>query len=355
MLICIRVVSVLAEKHSVKFMQCSGPEPRGPEVGSSGPDGMLKTFLQCQGLSNQNLTKLEFNALRFIGKNYLTWILDAEIHLSAMGLDDTIKEGNETSEQDKAKAMIFLRHHLDEGLKTEYLTIKDPSTLWKDLKERHDHQKMVILPKTRYDWLHLRLQDYKSVSNNELLLKNHQARPTASTPFPEVNAVTNNEYRDNKSFGRGRGRGHRYGHGRGHGRVRGHGFVHGIGRNQQNPPKFKRKPYYQKRTINEEKSEGSTMAKRGESTCSRCGMKDHWRITCRTSKHFADLYQASLKNVETNFTEQSDHLGIAHLETHLGSDDQVDPSAFTHMELGDFVEDVDVNMPKFGGDEPKNN
>ncbi|XP_074326814.1 uncharacterized protein LOC141664759 [Apium graveolens] len=362
-----------------------------------------------------NLTKLEFNALDVTGKNYLTWILDAEIHLSAMGLGDTIKEGNKTSEQDKAKAMIFLRHHLDEGLKTEYLTIKDPSTLWKDIKEKYDHQKMVILPKTRYDWLHLRLQDYKSVSeynsamfkitsqlklcgenitdkdmlektystfhannmllqqqyrergftkyselisvlllaeqNNELLLKNHQARPTGSTPFPEVNAVTNNEYRDNKSFGRGRG----HGYGRGRGRARGHGFWRGRGRNQQNRPHFKRKPYYQKQKTNEEKPEGSTMVKKGESTCSRCGMKGHWRSTCRTSKHFADLYQASLKNVETNFTEQNDPLGIAHLEAHLGSDGQVDPSAFTHMEVGDFFEDVDVNMPKFGGDEPKNN
>ncbi|XP_074355741.1 uncharacterized protein LOC141695392 [Apium graveolens] len=239
-----------------------------------------------------NLTKLEFNALHVTGKNYLTWILDAEIHLSAMGLGDTIKEGNKTSKQDKAKVMIFLHQHLDEGLKTEYLTIKDPLTLWKDLKERYYHQKTVILLKARYDWLHLRLQDYKSQQyrerrfmkyseliyilllaeqNNKLLLKNHQARPTGSTPFPEVNAVTNNEYRDNKSFGRG----HRYGHGRGRGRARGHGFVHGRGRNQQNPPNFKRKPYYQKWTINEEKSEGSTMAKRGESTCSRCGMKGH--------------------------------------------------------------------------------
>ncbi|XP_074355760.1 uncharacterized protein LOC141695412 [Apium graveolens] len=330
-----------------------------------------------------------------------------------MSFGDTIKEGNKTSEQDKAKAMIFLPHHLDEGLKTEYLTVKDPSTLWKDFKERCDHQKTMILLKARYDWLHFRLQDYKSVSeynsaiskitsqlklcgenitdkdmlektystfhannmllqqqyrergfikyyelisvllladqNNELLLKNHQARPTGSTPFPEVNTVTNNEYRDNKTVGRGRGRG------RGREHARGHDFVHGRGRNQQNPPNFKRKSYYQKRTINEEKSESSTMAKRGESTCSRCGMKGHWRSTCRTSKHFANLYQASLKNVETNFTEQNDPLRIAHLEAHLGSDDRVDPSALTHMEVGDFFEDVDVNMPKFGGDEPKNN
>ena len=41
-----------------------------------------------------NLTKLEFVALDISGKNYLSWILDAEIHLEAMNLGDTIKVGN---------------------------------------------------------------------------------------------------------------------------------------------------------------------------------------------------------------------------------------------------------------------
>lgn len=67
--------------------------------------------------------------------------MDAEIHLSVMDLRDTIKAAKKTSEQNKAKAIIFLHHHLDEGMKTEYLNIKDPSNLWKDLKERYDHQK----------------------------------------------------------------------------------------------------------------------------------------------------------------------------------------------------------------------
>ena len=66
--------------------------------------------------------------------------------------------------QDRAKALIFLRHHLDESLKNEYLTVKDPLVLWQSLKDRYDHQKTVILPKARYDWLHLRLQDFKFVS-----------------------------------------------------------------------------------------------------------------------------------------------------------------------------------------------
>nr|KYP56574.1 hypothetical protein KK1_002817 [Cajanus cajan] len=111
-----------------------------------------------------NITKLKFVALDITGKNYLSWILDAEIHLDAMSLGDSIKERNKASNQDKTKAMIFLRHHLHEGLKAEYLTIKDSLVLWNNLKERYDHQKFVILPKARYDWMHLRLQDFKYVS-----------------------------------------------------------------------------------------------------------------------------------------------------------------------------------------------
>ena len=76
-----------------------------------------------------NLTKLEFVALDILGKNYLSWILDAEIHLDAMNLGVTIKEGNQASLQDHAKTLIFLRHHLYKGLKNESLTVKVPFTL----------------------------------------------------------------------------------------------------------------------------------------------------------------------------------------------------------------------------------
>ena len=44
-----------------------------------------------------NLTKFEFVALDISGKNYLFWIFDAEIHLDAMNLGPTIKEGNQAS------------------------------------------------------------------------------------------------------------------------------------------------------------------------------------------------------------------------------------------------------------------
>ena len=76
-----------------------------------------------------NLTKLEFVALDISGKNYLSWILDVEIHLTTINLGNTIQEKNQASQQDCVKKMIFLRHHLDEGLKNEYLMIKDPLVL----------------------------------------------------------------------------------------------------------------------------------------------------------------------------------------------------------------------------------
>ena len=44
-----------------------------------------------------NLTKLEFATLDISGKNYLSWTLDAEIHLVAKNLEDTIKVNNQAS------------------------------------------------------------------------------------------------------------------------------------------------------------------------------------------------------------------------------------------------------------------
>ena len=119
-----------------------------------------------------NFIKLEFVALDIVGKNYLFWILDVEMHLDAMNLGTVIKEGNQAFLQDRAQALIFLQCHLHENLKGEYLTIKDPLTLWNELNGRYDHHKTVILPKARYNWMHLRLQDFKTFSEyNSTLFK----------------------------------------------------------------------------------------------------------------------------------------------------------------------------------------
>ncbi|XP_021722776.1 uncharacterized protein LOC110690259 [Chenopodium quinoa] len=179
-----------------------------------------------------NLAKLEFVALDISGNNYLSWVLDVEIHLNAKGLGDTIKENNTATSQDKAKAMIFLRHHLHEGLKTEYLTVKDPQVLLsilklQDFKSVSEYNSAMfritsqlklcgkkikdseMLEKT-YSTFHAnnvvvqtqyREKGFKKYSelisfllmakqNNELLMKNHESRPIGSTPFPEANATS---------------------------------------------------------------------------------------------------------------------------------------------------------------------
>ncbi|KAK9756518.1 hypothetical protein RND81_01G103300 [Saponaria officinalis] len=239
------------------------------------------------------LAKLDFMALDITGKNYLQWVLDAEIHLAANILGETIKEKNTPTDQEKAKAMIFLRHHLNEGLKYEYLTVKGPLTLWTNLKERYDYLKTVILPKQ------YRQRGFKKYSkltscllvaeqNNEILLKNHQSRPTGSDLFPEVNAI---KY-DLKN--KGRGRGYRQGRGNNFGNYRG-------GRGGQ----FKRSYSQQKWEQNVGPHDKDKM--NADNFYNRCGCKGHWSRTCHTRKHFVDLYQLGNDKIETNFADGKDN------------------------------------------------
>ncbi|GKE61605.1 hypothetical protein Tco_1511972 [Tanacetum coccineum] len=230
----------------------------------------------------QKLENLAILALDISGKNYLSWRLEADTYLDAHGLEDTIQAGKVTTSMQKAKALMFIRHHLHVDLKIEYLTVKDPLVLWNKLKDIFDHQKTVILPKARYEWTHLRLQDFNSVSeynsamhhitstlllcgdtitdaemlektfstfhasnillqqqyrakgftkycdliscllvaeqNNELLMKNHETRPTGTAPLLEANMTTYNDHSG------GRGRGYYCGRGYGRGRGQGRGF-----------------------------------------------------------------------------------------------------------------------------------
>jgi len=64
-----------------------------------------------------NIAKLDFVALDITGKNYLSWVLDAEMHLDAQNLGEAIKPGGTSEPQIKAKAMILLRHHIHDSLK----------------------------------------------------------------------------------------------------------------------------------------------------------------------------------------------------------------------------------------------
>ena len=48
-----------------------------------------------------NLAKLDFKALNINGDNYLSWQLDAKIHLQSKKSGETIKEGNKISPEEK--------------------------------------------------------------------------------------------------------------------------------------------------------------------------------------------------------------------------------------------------------------
>ncbi|KAI5351289.1 hypothetical protein L3X38_004180 [Prunus dulcis] len=307
-----------------------------------------------------NLAKLEFAALDLSGDNYLSW------------------------------AMIFLRRHIHEALKSEYVVVDEPLVLWKALGERYDHQRMVTLPKARYEWTHLRFQNFKSVSeynssmhritslmrlcgeniseedmlektlstfhasnvvlqqqyrhsvfkkyselvsclllaeqNNELLLKNHQSRPTGSSPLPEINAASQ-EVNATSSHGgihkRGRGgkrdrwQGSRKGRGA---RSEGLGPMSGPSTNGKNASR------------NKGKAQMSHVPRNVESPCHICGAKGHWVRACRTPKHLADLYEASLKNrkVEINYIDHAPPAtdGSSEISRQLNK---------THLDVSDFV------------------
>ncbi|XP_012855803.1 PREDICTED: uncharacterized protein LOC105975174 [Erythranthe guttata] len=210
----------------------------------------------------------------------------------------------EANRKDEANAMIFIRHHLYEDLKDEYIQLERPSEIWQKLKERFDHMKTVILPQAQYEWQHLRLQDFKSVADynsalfkiesrlalcektNELLLKNHALRPSGSQAVPEAHAI--------KQTNRFKGRGRKFWRG-----ARNNNWHNGLRRdNHGNPPGgreyFHKNDYMAKRR---QPGHGNCdKEKHAESICNRCGMNGHWAKVCRTAQHFVNLYQSSKKN-----------------------------------------------------------
>ncbi|GJT90004.1 hypothetical protein Tco_1078849 [Tanacetum coccineum] len=261
----------------------------------------------------------------------------------------------------KAKALMFIRHHLHVDLKIEYLNVKDPLVLWDKLKDRFDHQKTVILPKARYEWTYLRLHDFKSVSeynsamhritsmlllcgdtitDAEMLEKlfphsmlliyyysnniEPKTRPTCSAPLPEANKATYNDYSG--------GRGHGYYRGRGYGRDRrfGRGNYYGINHDVQFKNTSSHKKWQDKEkneNDGDEKEKGVTA-----NSCYRCRSFVHWAKHCRTPKHLAVLYQKYIKNrenrVESNFVyDDRDNI----------LDDHKDQTDATHLDDDEFI------------------
>ncbi|GAV61240.1 hypothetical protein CFOL_v3_04768, partial [Cephalotus follicularis] len=99
----------------------------------------------------ENIENQKFIALDISGKNYLSWVLVVKLHLSAKKLRHTIDEDNAASNEERAAALIFLRHHIDDGLKYEYLTVENPLELWQNLNNKFEHLKAVVLSKALND------------------------------------------------------------------------------------------------------------------------------------------------------------------------------------------------------------
>lgn len=116
------------------------------------------------------IEKLYFQALCIDGSNFLSWTVDVEAHLASKHLEDTILTDNGPTLQEKAKALILIRHHLADSLKRQYMNTQNPRLLWDELHARFDHTRTIFLPTARHDWINLRVQDHKTIAeyNREL-------------------------------------------------------------------------------------------------------------------------------------------------------------------------------------------
>ncbi|BBN67488.1 transposable element gene [Prunus dulcis] len=301
-------------------------------------------------------------------------------HLRANGLGQTIVDENDASPEENAKAMIFLRRHIHEALKSEYVVVDEPLVLWKALGERYDHQRMNylineamweniseedMLEKTlstfhasnvllQQQYRHSGFKKYSELvsclllaeQNNELLLKNHQSRPTGSAPLPEINAASQ-EVNATSSRGSIHKRGREGKRGRWQGSRKDHGArSEGLG------PRSGPSTNGKNASRNKGKAQTSHVPRNVESTCHRCGAKGHWVRACRTPKHLADLYQASLKNrkVEINYidhappaTDGSSEISRQLNKTHLDVSDFVTERGNEAYDLFYLFEGMDVN------------
>ncbi|KAK3408501.1 hypothetical protein EUGRSUZ_J00730 [Eucalyptus grandis] len=83
-----------------------------------------------------------------------------------------------------------------------------------------------------------------------------------------------------------------------------------------------------------------------ESICHRCGMTGHWSRTCRTPKHFLDLYQASLKNTGKRGESHAIEINPTAITTveanniSVGGTPLAPEVANTSLDVSDFFEDL---------------
>ncbi|KAM2194238.1 hypothetical protein ACFX1R_028403 [Malus domestica] len=268
-----------------------------------------------------NLNKLDFTALEVSGRNYLKWVQDVKLHLTAKNLRPAIEEATDkpVGEAEKATAMIFIRRHIHDALQTEYLAEEDPRALWVALADQDLLEKTystfsasnIVLQQqyraqkfTKFSYLISVL--LLTEKQNQLLMKNHQARPTGATAVPEAHYSTHQHPKRQKRRGKG-------GQKPSHQGQQSQGPSKGGNKAQKRPNLAPKAPNF--------KNKGKAPATMNDDMCYRCGSKDHWSRICRAPKKVVDAYHSRRTKFESNFL-------------------QVDEPETTKMEVSDFQEDT---------------
>ncbi|KAK9689908.1 hypothetical protein RND81_09G090000 [Saponaria officinalis] len=254
-----------------------------------------------------NVTKRDFDILDANGDKYLEWKVDFRANLKAKGIEHTIMDNNSSRKQEQSKAIVLLRHHLSDNLKSEYLFVDDPKVLWDNLNARFQSLERIIGSKALHDWVNIKFQDFTLVSEYDYTLMQN------SITMHTDNNILQVQYRERQYT--------RYSDlivvlrmAEARRNIMWH--------NQNKRPVGNVAPletYVMKTKKPWQQRKGGNFANKGSPFINRksfqkengkwCGIIGHWASECRTTKHLADLYVASQKgkgkDIKNNLIEDN--------------------------------------------------
>ncbi len=125
-------------------------------------------------------TRTEFDPLDSRGHQYHRWVLDVRQTLIGKGYLNAIEppegEAPLAPGRRRAKALMFLRRHLDTTLRWQYQQVEDPHVLWNTLARRFGDVHVALLPELQDKWASIRLIDFKSVEEYQTAMLGLRAR-----------------------------------------------------------------------------------------------------------------------------------------------------------------------------------